>query len=338
MSIERALIKFKGDVRAAADYILAGAPLQPPKYVLKNGYYHPLIESELFGFQASENPDLIKDGETFIKEEDLADFNFFYPFHVDFEEDLDIAAPVKELIHRFEEKVLQTRPNILPTALGPVVPEVFEFSSKKVKYNEFEPFDVAPFGNQAQLFTFHYRSENGAEKAANMTLEDAQLYLERNANYNRKWKLLGWLPRYIKNVDTDRFTDDQYETMIDFKENNSLQFGKSTKQWDVQLFVEGTRYNFEDTVLYSEYDTIDDLYTWLNRKAEELNNPSVRLLIFQMVENSVAELFLDDGKLVRDRERRALNIILGTMILKEDLPPLDKVIGDDALKILYRDQ
>lgn len=225
MSIERALIKFKGDVRAAADYILAGAPLKPPGYVLKGKLFYPLFEPPLekgIYFEASGiGSPTIQDGDTYILEKDLENFNHQYSLHAGFE-DPETARSVENLIYTFANG---------PTELSltaPPLPIVLDTNTEEVDFQEFEPYDIKPGTGGEFTFLFEvFRRDKRRQrsKTVYMTLDTAQLYLERGATEeNNRAGLLARLIAKEKEDDWEKYVG-QWELLQEFIQKNYVTFG-----------------------------------------------------------------------------------------------------------------
>ena len=331
MSIERALIKFKGDVRAAAEYILAGAPLKPPEYVFEDGLFYRLLVTN-DGYEAMANgSDSIQDRATFILKEDLRALNDHYLFHVQFEEDSDTDGKIKELIHTYLDPA-EASVNVPPLR------EVKDTNNEVVNFLEFEPYDISSGEKDLFLFTYKVKRFDGEkiiteEKRVFMSLDTAQLYLEKAAIKLRNWLLHGLLARLILQTE-NTFSVDQFGQLLAFEDNKySLDFADNPKFWNGRFFVNGQQFSFQNKQLYTGKG--DDIYTLLRQQATE-DNPRPEYLLFRMAENSVDDLFKDSEQ----QERRIeLNSILDGIVAKEGLrsgrlTTLKSFIGPEAYKVL----
>jgi len=330
MSIVRALIKFKGDVRAAADYILAGAPLEPPEYVFEGRLFYPLLVTD-FGYEAMANgSDSIQDGATFILKEDLGDFNAYYISHVPFEEDAGNAGNIEKLVHTYVEGTAPAEVSLIVPPLA----EVRDTNTDVVDFLEFKPNGIKPGAEGRFFFSFDVVREDRRkqmEKGVYMTLNTAQLYLERRATEQKDWLLPGLLARLIAKEKQDDWSKNlrYWQELQDFSQRNYVTFGKAPEQWSGRYFVHGQQFEFKDENLYAVYKSLRDRAT--------IYNQSPKYLLFQMVENSVDVLFPD---IETNSERRIeLNSILDAIIEEEGSTfPLKSFIGPEAYKVLHQEE
>lgn len=345
MSIKRALIKFKGDVLAAADYIFASAPIEPPKYVRSGEFFYPLVSTTL-GYQAGPSSvEAIQDKDTFIEAEDLRAFNDEYDNHLtleftageDDEKTVEKRREVENFIHTFEQPE-NPAPN--DTSL----PLVYDTTGEEVDFREFKPVDISPGENDFFLFTYKVKRFAGekeveVEKQAYMSLDTAQRYLETAARVLNNWLLHGLLARLITPDiwATKKYSAYQFKQLYFFEENKySLDFTDDLKMWKVRFFVNGKQFAFEKKRLYT--GTGDDIYTIL-RQQETKDNPHPEYLLFRMIESSAEELFVNpttDRQKEQSRTRREeLSLILFRMIARENIMiVIDQLLPGKTLDIL----
>jgi len=347
MSIVRALIKFKGNVRAAADYILAGAPIELPKYVRSGEFFYPLVETEIGYGAAVSGGEPIQDKDTYIQAEDLETFNH-YDQQLEYmgesgDDEEDTKRNMENLIYTF----------VQPKNPGPndtFLPTVYDTTGEEVKFREFEPYDISSGENDLFLFTYKVERFDGekiitVEKRVFMSLDTAQLYLETAAIKLRNWLLHGLLARLILQTE-NTFSVDQFGQLLAFEDNKySLDFADNPKLWNGRFFVNGQQFSVQNKQLYTGKG--DDIYTLLRQQATE-DNPHPEYLLFRMAENSVSDLFQDIGKDPEERRmqqarRIQLTVAFGRILYEVGLlmhpiftPPLTALLGPKAYDVLYK--
>jgi hypothetical protein len=219
----------------------------------------------------------------------------------------------------------------------PPLPEVLDNNSDAVNFKEFEPKGIKPgvVGDGRFVFLFDVVREDKRKqtnKSVYMTLNTAQLYLERGANFKNDWLLPGLLARLIGELGEGDFKPDERRELQNFRQRNYVTFGRAPQLWSGRYFVDDKQFEFFDQDLYAVYESLRDLAT--------IDNQSPKYLLFQMVENSVNNLFQNiDTDSQQQKWRDELNSILQRIIKEEGSTfSLKSFIGPKAYKVLNQEE